>query len=163
TFELSYVHFPGSPLENYTMTWDGVAKQIYEIPSFGEELRKNNYHSKDLEAILANSPDHLTKITNIYEFVKNKMHSNNYIGIYSDKGVVNAYKENSGSVADINMILTSMLNNAGIEANPVLVSTKSNGIPLFPTINGFNYLITAVSYNNKIILLDASDKFLVPN
>ena len=163
TFELSYIHFPGSTVENYTMTWDGVAKRIYEFPSFGNELRKSNYFSKDLEAIVAKSPDHNTKIINIYEFVKTKMHSNNYIGIASDKGVTEAYKDNSGSVADINMILTSMLNGAGVEAYPVLVSTKSNGIPLFPTINGFNYLIAAAKIGNNIILLDASDKFLTPN
>src|SRR5690606_38948145 len=154
-FELSYVHFPGSTVENFTMTWDGVAKRIYEFPSFGNELRKSSYFSKDLEAILAKSPDHNTKIVNIYEFVKNKMHSNNYIGISSDKGVVEAYRDNSGSLADINMILTSMLNGPGVEASPVLVSTKSNGIPLFPTISGFNYLTTAANLANNMILLDA--------
>lgn len=51
-----------------------------------------------------------------------------------------------------------MLRYANLDANPVLVSTKSHGIPLFPTRNGFNYVIAAVSLPQGILLLDATNK-----
>jgi len=56
-----------------------------------------------------------------------------------------------------------MLRYAGLTANPVLVSTRSNGIALFPNRTAFNYVIAAVETPNGNILLDASDKFSVPN
>lgn len=56
-----------------------------------------------------------------------------------------------------------MLRYAGLEANPVLVSTKSHGIPLFPTREGFNYVICAVETGDSVVLLDATSKLSVPN
>jgi len=59
--------------------------------------------------------------------------------------------------------LINMLNYAGLIANPILVSTKSHGIPLFPTLEGFNYVVAGVELNGSLYLLDASDKFSTVN
>lgn len=56
-----------------------------------------------------------------------------------------------------------MLNSAGFTANPVIISTRSHGLPLYPTIEGFNFVIAAVELNNEIILLDATDLYSTPN
>ena len=84
-------------------------------------------------------------------------------GYYVDKGVVKAYKDQTGNVAEINFILISMLRSAGIEANPVLVSTIQNGLPVFPTRTGFNYVIAAAEIDGKQVLLDATRKYTLPN
>ena len=60
-------------------------------------------------------------------------------------------------------MLTAMLRYSGLTANPVLVSTRSNGIALFPNRTAFNYVIAAVETPNGYILLDASEKFSTPN
>lgn len=56
-----------------------------------------------------------------------------------------------------------MLNKAGLKASPVILSTRSNGIPIFPTIDGFNYVIAAVEIENDLILLDATEEYSAPN
>lgn len=57
-----------------------------------------------------------------------------------------------------------MLRSAGFDANPVLVSTRNHGVPLFPTLKGFNYVITAVEFSNgSYILLDATELYSLPN
>ena len=91
------------------------------------------------------------------------MNWNEYYGVYTDEGVKGAYKNSVGNVADINLILISMLREAGINSNPVLISTKSNGIPLFPTRVGFNYVVAQVVIGEESILLDAVDKLGQPN
>ena len=163
-FELAYFQYPGSMVENYTLDWDGVTKRIYESSSFGNELSKTGYFKKDIDALLATISSPNDKLVAVYEYVKNHMNWNNYLGEYSQSGLAKAYREKVGNIADINLMLTAMLNYAGIESYPVLLSTKSNGIPLFPTINGFNYVITASTLENgNLVLLDASDKLLTPN
>ena len=163
-FELAYFQYPGSMVENFTLDWNGVAKRIYESSSFGNELNKTGYFKKDLNELLANTTTPNDKLITVYEYVKNYMTWNSYLGEYSQTGLAKAYREKVGNIADINLMLTSMLNYAGIKSYPVLLSTKSNGIPLFPTINGFNYVIVASTLENgNLILLDASDKFLTPN
>lgn len=162
SFELSYVKFPGATGENLIMSWDAVAKTLNDRASLGGELKKSGYFKSDLDAILAQSSDVPSKLVHIYEFVKNKMTHNGYMAIGSYDGLAQAYKQNTGSNAEINMILIAMLQNAGIEAYPILVSTKSNGIPLFPTIDGFNYLICGAVVHGQVVLLDAANKLLVP-
>ena len=56
-----------------------------------------------------------------------------------------------------------MLRQAGFSANPVLVSTRSNGIPLFPTREGYDYVICAITEPNNDVLMDASSEFSEPN
>ena len=60
-------------------------------------------------------------------------------------------------------MLTAMFRYAGLKANPVLVSTKSHGVPIFPTLNGFNYVISGVETDDGTILFDATNKLGAPN
>ena len=66
-------------------------------------------------------------------------------------------------MADINLMLTSMLRYVGLNANPVLVSTRGNGVPIFPTREGYNYVICAIDTGNGVVLLDATSLYSMPN
>jgi hypothetical protein len=72
-------------------------------------------------------------------------------------------KKGSGNVADINLLLIAMLKEAGIDAFPVLVSTKNNGIPFYPTKDGFNYVIASVKNGDTTYLIDATEKHTALN
>jgi len=56
-----------------------------------------------------------------------------------------------------------VLRELGLNANPVLLSTRSNGVPTFPTRSGLNYVIAVVETNEGNVLLDASEKYSMPN
>lgn len=157
-FEMSYIDIPGVPLKTYSTTWEDVSKSIYRIDIFGDELERKNYFEDDINNLISgvNKPEE--KVGRIFSFVLNKMNWNGYNGIFTNEGVKNAYKKGSGNVGDINLMLVAMLRHANLEANPVLVSTKSHGVPLFPTRNGFNYVIAAVEFPQGILLLDATNK-----
>jgi hypothetical protein len=156
--ELDRVEFPGEPIEYLSSNWEKVTKTIYESSDFGDQLNKKGYYNDDLDVLLKDISDDRHKIMLIFNFVKSKVKWNEYYGMTTDLGVAKAYKDGVGNVADINLMLTSMLRYAGINANPVLVSTKSNGIPLIPTRSGFNYVITAVENDSNVILFDATRK-----
>lgn len=163
-FELSSTRFPNSTFKLYTTSWDKVSKKIYEFSNFGKELNKSSYFKKDLESLLSGIVSDKEKLVKIFQFVKSKVKWNEYNGKYTDKGVKKAYKEGVGNVADINLMLTAMLREAGLNANPVLISTKDNGVPLFPTIDGFNYVISMVEFpDNTYVLLDATEFYSTTN
>ncbi|MAP55924.1 DUF3857 domain-containing protein [Altibacter sp.] len=157
-FELSYIQYPNSPIKTYSTTWEDVSKTIHRYNSFGDELATDNYFKDDIDQLLSGVTNKEEKILKIFEFVKSKMNWNGYHGMFANEGVKKAYKSSTGNVADINLMLTAMLRYAGVNANPILVSTKSNGIPLFPTMNGFNYVIAGVEVQNNVLLLDATNK-----
>ncbi|ULC59255.1 DUF3857 domain-containing protein [Flaviramulus sp. BrNp1-15] len=162
-YELSYTKFPNSPMDFYSTTWEDVVKTIYKSSNFGEELNKTGYFEDDIDAIIATTSDPFNRLSLIFDFVKSKVKWNEYYGKYTDKGVRKAYKEQVGNVAEINLMLTSMLRHAGLNANPVLVSTRNNGIPLFPTRIGYDYVISCVEMPEGNILLDATSKYGSPN
>lgn len=162
-YELSSVKFPNSPLENFSTDWNSVTKRIYEYDDFGPELNKTGYFEEDLKTLLAGKNTPEEKITVILSYVKANVKWNGYMGYGCDSGVKKAYKEKTGNIADINLMLTAMLRYAGLTANPVLVSTRSNGIALFPNRTAFNYVIAAVETPNGNVLIDASEKFSAPN
>lgn len=162
TWELQNTQFPNTIHENFTQSWDAVVKKIYQDPEFGNELDKSRYFKKELDILLKGNSLPMDKISVIFNFVKAKVKWNEYAGYFTDNGVQDAFEEGAGNVADINLMLTAMLKYAGLKANPILISTRDNGVPLFPTRNGFNYVVAGVNLNDEIILLDASDKYSEP-
>ncbi|MEG2100740.1 MAG: DUF3857 domain-containing protein, partial [Flavobacterium sp.] len=161
--ELERVRMPDQPVKDYTITWEGVASTIFKDDRFGKELNNNSFLLEDVKKIVANVPSQKDRMNVIFQFVQNKMNWNEINGLYTDKGIEKAYKDQTGNIVEINFILLNMLKWAGIEANPVLVSTIENGIPIYPTRTGFNYVIAAVEIDGKQILLDASRKFTSPD
>ncbi len=162
---LEYAYYKGSngQIENYATDWNSVTKTIYEHNLFGNQLLKTNYFKDELDALLQSKSTNENKVAKVFNFVKSKVKWNDFYGVYSDKGVKKAFKEGIGNVADINLMLVAMLRYAGIKSNPILVSTKSNGVPLFPTKQGFNYVICGVEVKDEVLLLDATKEFTTMN
>ncbi len=161
--ELERVRLPDQPIKDYSLTWEGVAKTIFKDDSFGKQLNQASLFTDDLNKLLPNVEDKNERLNLIFTYVKNRMNWNEINSCYTEKGVEKAYKDQTGNVAEINFILINMLRAAGIEANPVLVSTIQNGLPVYPTRTGFNYVIAAAEIDGKRILLDASHKLTAPN
>lgn len=157
-WELKLTQFPNSAIENYSNTWEGVANSIYHDLGLKTELDRTSFFEDEIDILIAGISDPIQKSAKIFELVKDKVKWDGYSSFMPDEGIRKAYKNGTGNVADINLLLTSMLRYAKVNANPVLLSTPDNGIPLFPTRNGFNYLITAVELPQGIMLLDASDQ-----
>jgi hypothetical protein len=161
--ELERIRYPDKPEKDYSLTWEGVAKTIYEDEDFGKELGERSYLMQDIKTILKDAKTETEKLEIIFKFVQNKMNWNNEYGYYTDKGVKKAYIDQTGNVAEINFILIAMLKLAGLNANPVLTSTREHGTPVFPGRTVFNYVIAAVQIEDKQILLDATNKLTSPN
>lgn len=160
-YQLATIKYPNELLKTLSETWEDVAKNINSNNTFGEELKKDNYFEDDYISLVngKNFTDQ-EKITVVYDFVKKHYKWNETYGVYTDVGVNKAYKEKVGNVAEINFTLIAMLRKAGIKANPVLLTTRSQPINLFPTTTAFNYVICGIEIDDKIVFLDATDKNL---
>lgn len=158
-FEIKSLDIPGSIHESYSNSWGDVAKTIYKSSSFGKQLDMTGYYEEELKAYLGEVTTDKEKMEKTLEFVKSKVKWNEKRRVYSSTGVKKAYKTGSGNSADINLMLVSMLKNNGLKAYPVVISTRDNGIPLFPTLDGFNYVIAAVKKDNEFVLLDGTEKY----
>ena len=147
----------------YTSSWESVAKTLYDDDDFGREIKKTSYFKDDIDVLIKGVDDDNEKLTVIFNYVKDRMAWNEKRGLYCSDGVKKAYDERSGSGAEINLMLTAMLRYAGLNANPVILSTKDNGFATYASINSYDFVISAVEVNDKQILLDATEPFSSPN
>lgn len=160
-YQLASIQYPNEMVKVFSETWEDVAKNINENSSFGEELKKDNYFESDYVNLISGKElNNDGKITAIYNHVKNHYKWDETFGIYTDAGVNKAYKEKVGNVAEINFTLIAMLRKAGFSAHPILLTTRSQPINLYPTTTAFNYVICGVEIGDKTIFLDATDKNL---
>lgn len=157
--ELEAVAIPGQLYKSFSTNWPSVVKTIYEFENFGPELKKTGYFEEDLKSLLANKIKPEDKIAAIFDYVRSNIKWNDHLGYGCENGVKKTYKEKTGNCADINLMLTAMLRYSGLDANPILISTRSNGISFFPNIQGFNYVIAGVETQTGTVLLDATDKY----
>ena len=67
-----------------------------------------------------------------------------------------AWKSREGSSSEINTLFLLALREAGIEASPVLISTKDNGFvsAAYPLVNQFNHMLVAMDQGGEKVLLD---------
>ena len=163
SLELISVRYPNQTTQNISTNWKSVINIIYNNGSFNAELNKTRYFEDEIKEVINGVIEPYQKISAVLAFVKNKVKWNNYTGFYCNEGVKKAYADGSGNVAEINLMLIAMLRHCGINASPVLLSTRSNGIATYPSISAFDYVIAAAKIANETFLLDATEKYSMPN
>jgi hypothetical protein len=161
-FELNYTKFPNSPLEMYSTSWSEVVKNIYGSKHFGEQLDNKRLFKKLLPNMTSLESSDAQKITDIYGYVRNNFAWNDNYQIYTSDDLSKLIKEKSGNCSDINLLLVGLLRAAGLEANPILISSKRNGIPIFPSRTGFDYVVAGIGQSSYPFILDAANKSSAP-
>jgi len=158
-FELSILQMPNSVMRNFTATWESINKSLLDHENFGGQLSGGIFLNDEVERITLNYEEPFDRMHAVYHFVQNHMKWNNSNGKYASTSLRNAYNDKGGNVADVNLLLTLMLRKVGLNANPVILSIRSNGIvnPAYPMQTQFNYVIAQVTIDGKIYLLDATD------
>jgi hypothetical protein len=165
--QLSAVSIPSAniPYEDIMGSWVSATDQLLKNEYFGSELSRNNGWLNDsMKIIISGATDTIDIAKRIYYYVRNNFKSNNGMGIYltNNHSLKEIFKNRSGSVAELNLLLTAMLRHEGISADPVILSTRANGNPqpLYPLISKYNYLVCQASVDTTLFYLDASKSYI---
>jgi Domain of Unknown Function with PDB structure (DUF3857)/Transglutaminase-like superfamily len=144
-------------------TWEKTVKELLDRSDFGDiYLKKSKYDAvwEKMKNIIAPTDSALQKINKIYDWVNENIEWNNEIYDYSADNTPNdVFKNHRGSSADINLLLIALLREAGIDANPIILSTREQGKPFveFAFLRQYNHTIAHVDFNGKPLLLDCGD------
>ncbi len=159
-FELMKFEYPGFITENYSMTWAQIGKDLNNLSELGGQLKGNGFLDETVQSITAGLNTPLEKTQAIFDFVKTNYTWNRYNSFAADNGVRKTFKDKTGNAADINLLLISMLQKAGIDADPVVLSTVNNLMInyTFPSVTSLNFLIAVAEINNQLYLMDATEK-----
>ena len=160
-FELNSTHFPNSRYKNYTHTWEDINNTLWTNQWFGGQIKGGSFLKSTVKEINSSASSSIDKTMQAFQWVKKNIKWNSYNSIYPDYTLAKAFKEKTGNSSDVNLILTTLLRKLGLDANPVILSTRKNGLvnPYFPMLSQFNYVIASVTIDGKIYLLDATELY----
>lgn len=158
-FQLARINWPNQPYTEVMTSWQKLAEELMDSRYFGREIKRHKDLRKQAEKLTAHLTDPEEKLRAIYDYVQTTMTWNGEYGIDIDKDLDDAYKTRSGAGPEIALILTSMLQFAGLDAKPVLISTRNHGrvFKQYPMLSQFNYVLTYVKIGDRDHLLDATD------
>lgn len=164
-FQLSQYRFPDEPPQEKMSDWPTVSAEMMKYDDFGKPLLDENVWMDDeLNNIVTHEMSDEQKARNIYAFIKNSITCTNTEGLFLSPGanLQNIFKKKNGSVSDINLLLVAMMRHEGLKADPVILSTKDNGVihPQYPIMQKFNYVLCRVKINETPYYLDATNPFL---
>lgn len=159
-FQLSELRPPAFRYERIMGTWEQLTENRINSEYFGQQLTKENGWLKDIvNPIITNADSKNEKARKLFAYIRDNFTCTNRNRHSMDQTLKGIVKTHSGNVAEINLLLTAMMKYADIEADPVILSTKSNGytFPMYPILSKFNYVICRTKIDGKVIYLDASE------
>jgi hypothetical protein len=159
-FQLSQYRFSGQEPRNVMGNWPEVVNRMNNYEDFGADLYKNNsFLDDELRPVVAGATNQLDKAKRIYTYVRDKYTCTSPRGLYLTNGLKNVVKTKSGNVADINLLLTAMLNHEKIETHPLILSTRANGLTheIYPLMDRYNYVVAQTKIDGVAYNLDATE------
>jgi hypothetical protein len=163
TFQLNYFQWNAeNERHDYRATWTTTSKEMLGNDNFGIALNyENGWMSDQLKVITEGSTTDEEKIYRIYNYIRDNFKATSDHGLYVHSSLKDVFKKRTGNVAEINLLLTAMLRKAGINADPVILSTRDNGVadPGYPLISEYDYVICIAFLGNKHFTMDASQPY----
>ena len=144
-FELLGISMPGREFKSFTSTWEDVDKTLLEHKDFGKLLEIPNPYREEMRALGLKELSLEEKVGCTFRLLKQKISWNEKYRLYGENPE-DILKKRKGSNADINFLLISMLREAGIIAEPVILSKRDRGVlpKEYPSLMKVNTFVVGI-------------------
>ncbi len=163
TAELKQYRLRGMNQMDYAQTWEKIDNMLLEDPALGLQLSSHSpLHDELIAAHVADIAEQRERMAAVCKLVLDKV---KWDGTYrlatTDDNTEATLKRGTGSNADVNMLLIQSLRDAGLQAYPVVLRTRDEGMmPYnFPSISKLNSYVVGVQFQNgSTAFVDASSE-----
>jgi len=162
-FQIASLRYPERAEIPKMRTWNQVADELLKSEYFGADVyAKNGWMDDEIPKILKGATGNYERAKKIYEFIRDNFTCTDNSATQLSLPIKKIFQNKNGNVADLNLLLTSMLKHMGLDAVPALLSTRGHGkvYELYPILSRFNYVISRVVVDSTEYLLDASESKL---
>ncbi|MFV0589860.1 MAG: DUF3857 domain-containing protein [Draconibacterium sp.] len=164
-FQLAKIRYPTGAVKEILSTWPDMIKELNNHPDFGKyENKSEKLAEKIIDVKALEKKSKKERLEEVISFVKNNYRWDGYNAKYASKSPANLEKDKFGNAADLNLFTIGLLNAVGIEAYPVLISTRKNGKihTDYPFYQYFNYVLVYAKLDKSNVLTDATDIYCSP-
>jgi len=162
-FELAGEQLPGSPYHNVAGTWERVNDDLLSDDNFGMQLDRASLLKDQLQGLKAQHPDISARTAAVRQVVMTAVRYDGTNRFSTSAPLRKAFDAHHGTSADVNLLLIAALRSTGIDAHPVLLSTRAHGRvnQNLPLLDRFNYVVALVRLTDgKDLLVDATEPLL---
>jgi transglutaminase-like putative cysteine protease len=162
-FHLAQV-YNGADLYDYASTWNKATDLLLADDQFGDAIPPVDFSNlrNIAEKVTKDDTSSLGIAKRIYYYIRDNFASIKDDDIFTKNDLYVVNKNRKGNVAEINLLLISLLRQKGIMADLVVLSTREYGrnSPDYPLLDKLNYVICMAVINGETIYLDAADPLL---
>ena len=159
-WQLSQINYPNGRVENYMTTWPELIKELDEHDDFGKYIKGVGKQAKSLfkSDLKIEGKSKLEAAAMIERFVKEKFRWNGSHSKYAQQTAKEIMKSREGYSGDINLLLTGLYRAAGIEAYPIILSTRGHGKvkTSYPFSSFFNTVASMIVIDGNRYLTDGT-------
>ncbi|MBF9236822.1 DUF3857 domain-containing protein [Hymenobacter sp. BT683] len=162
-FELTGEQWPDQPYKDLTGSWDKINARLLESEDFGGRISRVGFLQEQLQGLAAQYPDLKARAAAVRQVVMAAVRYNGNDHLYAPEPLRKAFDAHRGSSADVNLLLLAALEQVGIKAHPLLLSTRDHGrvSKEYPMLDRFNYVVALVPVpGEKDLLVDATEPVL---
>lgn len=145
------------------LSWQRINEHLMGSTNFGGVIRRSNFLDDYAEELRNMEVTEIEKVQLAYDYIRKNIKWNGIKTIWCSPELRGHFtKDHSGSVAEINLTLVSLLGKIGVNAFPMALSTRDNGILVHyaPSYYKMNYVIAYVQLKDQVLTLDATDQDL---
>ena len=157
-FQLKKLYCKGVAPKTYLSDYPTFVRDMLDDVDYGRYIKRTGAVKEIVKEILtlASPKNKMDSIGAIRDWVAKKIYSDNEGALYADISPKDLLEKKRGNSTSINLMLIAMLREAGLEANPVLLGTRSYDKPnaFYPFRNKFNYTLAAVKVDTGDLLVD---------
>ena len=156
---VEYAHWRSYGSESIATTWAEATKGLLDDEEFGKRIEVTGSVRRICDQVTAGLGSPVEKMNALYDYVRKNIVWTEWRGLYSLLGPDEVLAARKGSVSQMTFLLLSLLKAAGIEAEPVVLSTRSNGKiqTTYPVLSQFDYVISRAKIGNDFYYMDATD------
>jgi transglutaminase-like putative cysteine protease len=156
--QLAAYSFPGTGKKEFLNTWQTVVDELIDHSDFGKQIDPEEVEdlTKEITKTQTSPED---KMKAIYSWINKSIVWSGSKRLFTEYDVEETLENKKGNSADITFLLLSMLKSAGLECEPVIVSTRTNGKiqDVYPIISQFDYVLARARIGGTAYFLDATD------
>jgi hypothetical protein len=162
-FQLVGEQWPNQAYTDLTDSWPKINTRLLNDDAFGLQLDRGNFLKAQMQALAGRYPVLTARAAAVREVIMASVRYNGHNRYSAEGSLRKAYDAHQGTSADVNLLLIAALRDAGLDAQPVLLSTRDHGhvSKEFPLLEKFNYVVALVPLaDGKDLLVDATDPLL---
>lgn len=143
-------------VENTSNTWERLQNTLEDHKSFGKQMKPSGDVRRLSESLTEGLSAPREKLDALYTYVRDQVEWLGSRGLFAEEDMDRVLESKQGDRADKAILLIALARAAGLEADPVLISTRDHGRvkQFYPMIRQFNQLLVRVDMGSEALLLD---------